>query len=107
MDEINAPSMFHRKVRNLNDIGHFKAIEYYMIFAYCIPVFKPFLSSNHYNILEDIRQLITLIMNPIDKNENKIQSFQQFIVNLLSKIENTMSVDIMSLASHVCIHFPE
>ena len=107
MDGINTPSMYHRKVRNLNNIGHYKAIEYYMVFGYCTLVFKPFLSKEHYQIVEDIRELIHTIMHPIDKEEKTILSLQCFIRNLFFNIENFMSEDIMSLASHSCIHFPE
>ena len=72
MDNINTPSFYHRKVRNLSNIGHYKAIECYMIFGYCVNIFESFISKEHLDILQDIRELISIIMHPIDKKENTI-----------------------------------
>ena len=99
--------MYHRQVRHLGNLAHYKAIEFYMIFAYCTPAFKGILSKAHFEIMEGIRDLISTIMNPFPKNSTQIKVFEFKVNTLLRNVENELGSNCCTLATHSVKHFPE
>ena len=104
---INTPSMYHRQVRDLGNLAHYKAIEFYMIFAYCTSAFKGILSEAHFNIMERIKELISTIMNPFPKDSTEIKLFEFRVSILLQNIEKELGSNCCTLATHSVKHFPE
>ncbi|EFC36228.1 predicted protein [Naegleria gruberi] len=103
---IETPSMYHREIRSLNEAAKFKAIEYYMLFAYCKDVFKNIISENHFNILKSVETFIGLIMNPSEKSEQAKASLLQMAFNLLRSVEIEFGEEDITMASHTVLHFP-
>ena len=99
--------MYHRQVRDLSNLAHYKAIEFFMIFAYCSSAFQGILSQAHYSIMVGIKDLISTIMKPFPKDTTRIKLFDYEVSTLLQNVEKEFGSNCCTLASHSVKHFPE
>ncbi|KAF0983471.1 hypothetical protein FDP41_010536 [Naegleria fowleri] len=104
--EIKTPSFYHRRVRGLDELSYFKAIEYYIIFSYCIEVFQDEISDNHYHILNRLSTFIRTIIHPVVRSLEVLYSMKKEIFEILQAIETDFNIIILTLASHTVVHFP-
>ena len=102
---IKTPSIYHRKVRPLTYISHYKGIEYYILFSYCISVFEGWLTEDQMNVLWSF---LKVIMQPISKSEVAQQLLKEDIFSILCDADSSFGpISLLTLSSHTCGHFPE